>query len=67
MGIAKGIIKRAAEGGTLKDLNHHVLEYNGSVVASLGVAPGVFGRMLKTGIPVAKSVLKRKWISEEEI
>lgn len=67
--IAKGIIKRAADAGSIMELSSHLLEYNCTPVASLGLAPVqlFFGRRVKTKLPVAEKALVRRWVREEDI
>lgn len=67
--IAKNILKRSIEAGSVGSYHHRVLEYNTTPVASLGFTPSelFLGRKLKTRILVSESVLSRMVIPEVEV
>lgn len=65
--IAKNILKRCYEAQETKHFQYRLLEYNTTPVASIGLAPVqlIFGRMVKTRMPISSSLLHRNHIDEK--
>lgn len=67
--IAKNILKRCHEANDLKNYQYRILEYNTTPVAGMKFVPSqlFFGRLLKTRLPLAQTLLCRNSISEEVV
>lgn len=67
--IAKNLLKQCYKIGEKDMFQYRILEYNITPVASMKVSPAqlFFGRLIKTKLPMEKSLLLRKTINESEI
>lgn len=67
--IAKNILKRCFEANDVNQFQYRLLEYNTTPLAGMHMTPSelFFGRLVKTKLPVADSLLRRKDLNESDI
>lgn len=67
--IAKNILRRCHEDGAMNQFANHILEYNATPVASMGMSPAglFFGRRIRTKLPIVDELLHRNVVDESTI